>query len=75
MYMEPFVIKPYTKKELALCYFPDSDDPRTAVKRLRRWIHQCQPLMNAMHEAGYYDRAQWLSPRMVSLIVEYLGEP
>lgn len=29
-----FKIRAYTKKELALCYFPQSENPHSAVNRL-----------------------------------------
>ena len=41
--MEEFIIHTYTKKELALMYFPESM-PRTAVNHLMAWIRLCTPL-------------------------------
>lgn len=35
---------PYTKKELALIYFPFSD-PHVAVNRLMGWVKRCKPCM------------------------------
>lgn len=43
MKMEDFKIRTYTKKELALMYFPESY-PRTAVNHLMVWIRRCDPL-------------------------------
>ena len=37
--MEDFKIRMYTKKELALMYFPESM-PRTAVNHLMVWIRR-----------------------------------
>ncbi len=44
--------KPYTKKELALQYFPDSN-PRTAVGHLMSWIRRCTPLWDELQQTGY----------------------
>lgn len=64
----------YTKKELALKYFPDSS-PRTAVGHLMTWIYRCKPLIDELEATGYNKSAKAFSPRQVKLIVEYLGEP
>lgn len=45
-------IRAYSKQELAQTYFPDIA-PRSAVNRLRAWIDRCQPLSQALQEAGY----------------------
>ena len=72
--MENFIIRAYTKKELALRYFPDSD-PRTAVNHLMNWINRCTSLLAQLHEAGYEKRAKAFTPRQVRLIIDFLGEP
>ena len=69
--MEDFIIRTYTKKELALMYFPESY-PRTAVNHLMAWIHLCTPLWNELLDMGY---RKTFSPKQVKAIVEYLGEP
>ena len=46
----PFVIKAYSKKELALRYFPTSTHA-AAVCHLKAWLKQCAPLQAAL-EAG-----------------------
>lgn len=69
-----FKIRAYTKKELALLYFPDSS-PRTAVNHLMAWIHRCPDLPPALVATGYDKMAKAFTPRQISLIVEYLGEP
>ena len=51
--MEEFIIRTYTKKELALMYFPESY-PRTAVNHLMAWIHlSAPPLWNELLDMGY----------------------
>lgn len=72
--MNKFEIRGYTKKELALSYFPYSM-PHTAVNHLVAWINRCAPLREALHRQGYEKSTKWLSPRQVKLIVDYLGEP
>mgnify|MGYP000654074990 FL=1 len=72
--MEEFIIRTYTKKELALMYFPESY-PRTAVNHLMAWIHLCTPLWNELLDMGYRKTSKVFSPKQVKAIVEYLGEP
>ena len=50
--MQSFPIRSYTKKELALCSFPDAKHPSTAVNHLMAWIKRCQPLGAKLHAAG-----------------------
>ncbi len=73
--MEAFKIRPYTKKELALCYFPDSLNPHSAVNTLMGWVNRCEPLRRELEAAGYRKTDKWLMPRHVELIIRYLGEP
>ena len=72
--MDDFTIRPYTKKELALMYFPDSS-PRTAVNHLMSWIHRCTLLWQQLQETGYETTCKTFTPRQVRAIVEQLGEP
>ena len=72
--MEKFIIRPYTKKELALMYFPDSQ-PRTAVNHLMAWIRRCTPLWLKLRSIGYQPTSKVFTPREVRAIVEQLGEP
>ena len=69
-----FVIRAYTKKELALLYFPDSN-PRTAVNHLMSWIRNCKQLWQQLQEMGYCVSSKAFTPRQVKAIVEQLGEP
>ena len=74
MNMEDFKIRMYTKKELALMYFPESM-PRTAVNHLMVWIRLCTPLWDELLKMGYRKTCKAFSPKQVKAIVEYLGEP
>ena len=69
-----FTIRAYTKKELALLYFPDSS-PRTAVNHLMSWIRNCKALWQQLLDTGYYVNSKAFTPRQVKAIVEQLGEP
>ena len=72
--MDTFIIRAYTKKELALMYFPDSS-PRTAVSHLMSWIRRCTLLWQQLQAMGYEANCKTLTPRQVKTIVEQLGEP
>ena len=72
--MDEFKIRTYTKKELALMYFPDSN-PRTAVNHLMAWIRRCPPLWQQLQQTGYSITSKTFTPRQVKAIVEELGEP
>ena len=69
-----FIVRTYTKKELALMYFPDSH-PRTAVNHLMAWIHRCTKLWQQLLDMGYCTTSKGFTPREVRAIVEQLGEP
>lgn len=72
--MKDFKIRMYTKKELALMYFPESM-PRTAVNHLMAWIRLCTPLWDELLKMGYCKTSKSFSPKQVKAIVDYLGEP
>ena len=72
--MDTFTIKAYTKKELALMYFPDSM-PRTAVSHLMSWISRCPQLSAQLQATGYQPTSKAFTPKQVKAITEYLGEP
>ena len=57
-------LRPYTKKELALMYFPDST-PETAVKHLKMMIRSNDMLWDELQEMGYNKRRKTFTPREV----------
>ena len=67
-------IRAYTKKELALLYFPDST-PDTAVKRLMTLIRRNDMLRDELQQMGYYSHSKTFSPRQVQAIFDWLGAP
>ena len=64
----------YSKKELALLYFPDST-PETAVKHLMTMIRRNDMLWDELQEMGYYNRRKTFTPREVKAIFDWLGAP
>lgn len=72
--MESFKIRSYSKKELALLFFPDSM-PGTAVKHLMTTIRRCDMLWDELQAMGYNNRRKTFTPREVRAIVEWLGAP
>ena len=72
--MNTFTIRAYTKKELALLYFPDST-PGTAVKHLMVTIRRNDMLWDELQAMGYYNRRKTFTPREVRAIIDWLGAP
>lgn len=72
---DTFRVRALTKKELAYLYFPDVADPKCAVGRFMRMIHGCPGLEAQMTAAGYTKAQKVLSPKVIGVIVEWLGAP
>ena len=72
--IDNFAIRAYTKKELALMYFPDSA-PRTAVNHLRDIIRRYTWLWDELQAMGYNPNRKTFTPREVKAIVDELGPP
>lgn len=70
-----FRVRPYTVRELATMYFPDTDNPDTAVSHLRRWLKRNDEAMERLRDAGHSKYAKYLTSRQVSIIVDVFGEP
>ena len=73
--MQQFEILSYSKKELALLYFPTAATPHAAVTHLMSWIRRCTPLAAELEKLGSHKTAKWFLAREVRLIIHYLGEP
>ncbi len=67
-------LRSYTKQELALLYFPDSD-PDVARAHLMRWIVRCTQLYEQLKKSGYNKSCKEFNPLQVSYIFFHLGEP
>ena len=66
-----FKIKCYSKAELAMLYFPDSE-PKVAVNHLMRWVYKCKPLMDDLNKTCYSKQAKYLLAQQVRMVVEHL---
>ena len=73
--MEQFKVKTYTKQELTLLYFPDTQNVHTAVCHFMSWIYRCTPLMDELKAMGVQKRAKCFTAKEASAIVRHIGEP
>ena len=72
--MDTFKIRAYSKKELALMFFPDST-PETAVKHLKTMIRSNDMLWDELQAMGYNKRRKTFTPREIKAIFDWLGAP
>jgi hypothetical protein len=72
--MSTFSVRPYSKSELALLYFPYSDE-RMAVQHLRRWMNRSADIREMLRETGYRTHDRGFSAHQVEFIFSILGEP
>ena len=66
--------KDYGRTELALRYSPTLT-PDAAWKKLKRWINLNHDLTQEFRALGYTSHQRSFTPKMVSRIYYYLGEP
>ena len=59
---------------LAMLYYPDRGYKR-AVHLFRQEIRQTRGLLEGLTDVGYKGNERILTPRMVQVIEEFLGEP
>ena len=69
-----FVIRSYSKSELAQLYAPDITS-KAAVKKLNHWIALKPGLLDKLYVTGMAPKAKYYTPLQVHIIVEALGEP
>jgi len=67
-------LKSYSKKELALAYAPDLS-VTSALRRLRQWINDDHPLLEALIQAGYRPEQRVFTLRQVKILFDFIGEP
>ena len=70
-----FRIRPYSKRELARLYFPETVHADSAVANLHNQIRRIPALVRELAEANYRTRDKVFTPKQVSILVRYLGEP
>lgn len=75
MHETTFRIRPYSKRELASLYFPETQNIDSAVSNLRLWIKRNDKLLSELAEAGYKPHNKVFTPKQVGIIVRYFGEP
>ena len=68
-------IRPYSKRELAMMYFPETENEETAVKNFRRLLLSHRKLLADLYDICYVTRSKRFTSRQVELIFHYLGEP
>lgn len=69
-----FEIRTYGFGELARLYLPNIK-PESASKRLRAWIKKNQKLNELLTQLGYEKSDKILTPKMVNIIVQRIGNP
>lgn len=69
-----FKVQSYGFGELAQLYSPNSTS-KSASSKFHRWIKLNKKLQRELIELGFYPGIRDLSPKMVKLIVEAVGEP
>lgn len=70
-----FRIRPYSKRELARLYFPDTLLDESAVANLRNLIKRNAELIDELKKAHYRPHNKMFTPRQVRIITDFLGEP
>ena len=70
-----FRIRPYSKRELARLYFPETVHADSAVANLRNQIRRIPDLVRELAEANYRTHEKVFKPKQVGILVRYLGEP
>lgn len=70
-----FRVRPYSKRELAKLYFPDTMNEETAVANLRNLMRRNKELLDELRQAHYRTCDKVFTPKQVGIIVSYLGEP
>lgn len=70
-----FRIRPYSKRELARLYFPDTVNKESAIANLRNLMKHNPDLITELKKAYYKTHNKTFTPRQIGIIVQYLGEP
>ena len=61
---------------LAALYFPGFTTSKNAVRRLSRWIKDCNPLTKELVPTGYMPyNHRYLTMKQYKIITKHLGDP
>ena len=71
---EEFLIREYSKVELAVLYNPRMRT-ESAMKKLNRWIRGNKDLMKDLEAINWHPQRHSYLPHEVKLIVNYIGLP
>lgn len=71
---EKFIVRNYTKLELAMLYSPDLK-MESAVRKLKRWVNGNTFLVEALAAVGANPNRHSYTAREVAIVVKYLGTP
>lgn len=69
-----FSVRSYTKVELAALYNP-TQCISVALQTLYRWMCANSALMEELNSVGYNKYRRGFTPKEVTILVKYLGEP
>lgn len=65
----------YTKRMLAVRYYPNCRNLKSAMAHFRRDIDRCPSLTQALSQTGYRRGQNAFSVRQANLVFDHLGEP
>lgn len=65
----------YNHSEIALLYFPDAPNKKSAARKLSTWIRNDAKLREQLALVGYLIRQRIFTPKQVLVLYEFLGEP
>ncbi len=71
---DPFILRPYTKAELAHLYNPGMPLV-SALRKLREWVKGNNMLTEELRACGAKTRDRGYTRHQVRIITKYLGEP
>lgn len=75
MNLELNPLRPYSKRELATMYFPETEKVESAVKHLCRLIKNDPELRNDLCETRYNPRSHGFTIKQVAILFHHLGQP
>jgi hypothetical protein len=65
----------YYHTDIALRYFPDSPNKKSAGRKLSNWIKKDLALKEQLLAVGYFGKQRIFTPKQMQILYEHLGEP